>query len=220
MTRSHRAVRTAARRLTGDVLIWGALASLLPCAASARQDPQPFPSASSQARLVARNTSNAMRIYIDNETAVPRFDEARLPPNLIIVDSLQQMVEAMLKDSATFRRQCARLKSTPSLTVNVEYVILAAAAQAQAVTDVTTERNGQMHAHVKLGQTAADREQVLAHEFEHIVEQLDGVDLAALATHGTAGVRITEGAGRFETERAIAIGQLVAEEIRSARRKQ
>jgi hypothetical protein len=218
MTRSHKVVRTAARRLTGDVLIWGVLASLLPCDASARQDPPRFP-ASATGQFVARNTSNAMRLYIDNETAEPRFDETRLPSNLVVTDSLVHMVEAMLRDSATFRRQCARLKSTPTLTVRVDYVILAAAARSQAVTDVTVERNGRMFAHVKLGQLAADREQVLAHEFEHIVEQLDGVDLAALATHASAGVRLTDGARRFETERAIAIGQQVAEEIRNAKRK-
>ncbi len=52
--------------------------------------------------------------------------------------------------------------------------------------------------------------ELLGHEFEHLIEQLDGVDLSAMARGGEAR-RLTDGA--FETERAIAAGQQVAGEV-------
>jgi hypothetical protein len=45
------------------------------------------------------------------------------------------------------------------------------------------------------------------------------VDLPSLARQATAGVRITHDADRFETERAVAIGRQVSQEIRTAGRK-
>ena len=59
--------------------------------------------------------------------------------------------------------------------------------------------------------------ELLAHEFEHIVEQLDGVDLASWA--GRSGVRRVGGSdrdGAFETERARQIGRRVAGEYLAA----
>ena len=45
-----------------------------------------------------------------------------------------------------------------------------------------------------------DLTELIAHEFEHVLEQLDGVDLKALARAGEAR-RLADGA--FETERAV-----------------
>ena len=56
----------------------------------------------------------------------------------------------------------------------------------------------------------ADLTELLAHEFEHLIEQLDGVDLKALARDGEAR-RLADGA--FETDRAMAAGQQVAGEV-------
>ena len=55
-----------------------------------------------------------------------------------------------------------------------------------------------------------DLTELLAHEFEHLIEQLDGVDLPALARQGEAR-RLSDGA--FETDRAIAAGHQVAGEV-------
>ena len=58
--------------------------------------------------------------------------------------------------------------------------------------------------------SASDMSELLGHEFEHLIEQLDGVDLSAMARGGEAR-RLTDGA--FETDRAIAAGQQVAGEV-------
>jgi hypothetical protein len=58
--------------------------------------------------------------------------------------------------------------------------------------------------------SAPELTELLAHEFEHLIEQLDGVDLKALAKAGMAH-RLADGA--FETARAVAAGQQVAGEV-------
>jgi hypothetical protein len=60
----------------------------------------------------------------------------------------------------------------------------------------------------------ADAVELLAHELEHVIEQLDDVDLPALQKFADSGVRV-DPAGQFETDRAITIGRLVAKEMRN-----
>ena len=59
--------------------------------------------------------------------------------------------------------------------------------------------------------------ELLAHEIEHVLEQIDGVNLRALASTGVQGVRRIGDA--YETSRAIAIGRLVADEVLGYRAK-
>ena len=58
--------------------------------------------------------------------------------------------------------------------------------------------------------------ELLAHELEHIIEQLDGVDLAARSTVARSGVWGCMD-GTFETSRAVRVGTLVANEVRRGR---
>jgi hypothetical protein len=219
MTRSHRTVKTLARRLSGNLLMWSVLAGSVNQTALAGQDRQQFPAdAAGQAHLTARHSSSVTQLHTDDESAVPQFDEARLPPNLVVAAPLRQVLESMLRDSPTFRRQCARLSHSSLTTISVDQVLIAATAPSRAVTDLSFDRDGRMLAHVQLGQSA-DPEELIAHEFEHIIEQLDGVDLPSLARRATAGVRLTQDVDRFETERAVAMGRQVTHEIRTARRK-
>ena len=52
----------------------------------------------------------------------------------------------------------------------------------------------------------------LAHEIEHVLEHIDGVELRRSARGGLEGVRETN-SSVFETARAIAIGRVVAREV-------
>jgi hypothetical protein len=219
MTRCHEAVKAVARVFAGKLLMCSVLACSITHVAFARQDSQQLPADhDGQAQLMARDSANVTRLHIDDESAVPQFDDVRLPPNLKVSAPLRPILESMLRDSLTFRRQCARLTNSSSLTVSLQQVIIAAAAGSQAVTEFSFDRTGRMFAHVQLGQ-AADREAVIAHEFEHIIEQLDGVDLPSLARRATAGVHLTEHADRYETDRAVATARQVSNELRTARQK-
>ena len=64
---------------------------------------------------------------------------------------------------------------------------------------------------------SGDPVMLIAHEFEHILEQLDGVDLRSMATRVATGVHLVPGSGHFETDRAIAAGRQVADEVRRGR---
>ena len=57
-----------------------------------------------------------------------------------------------------------------------------------------------------------DRTELLGHEIEHVIEQLEGLDLRRLAA---AGQHVWEShRGMFETDRAIRAGQRVFKEMR------
>ena len=77
-------------------------------------------------------------------------------------------------------------------------------------------RSAGIEADVQLG-PSGDPVLLIAHEFEHILEQLDGVDLPSMATRVATGVRLVPESGHFETDRAIAAGRQVASEVRRGR---
>jgi hypothetical protein len=53
----------------------------------------------------------------------------------------------------------------------------------------------------------------LAHELEHVLEQLDDVDLAEAVNNHVHGASASRRAASFETRRAIVVGRLVAREV-------
>ena len=59
--------------------------------------------------------------------------------------------------------------------------------------------------------------ELLAHELEHVIEQIEGIDLAALARSGSIRVRQRPD-GAFETARAQNAGLTVATELKAATR--
>jgi len=136
-----------------------------------------------------------------------------LPSNVTLADGYDDLVEAMLRSSPTFRAQCSRLGGATELHVLVRRSLLAS--PQSAMTRLVRQRDGHIEAEVEIGMFG-EGALLIAHEFEHIIEQLDGVDLPALADRHDTGVRADPRTGHFETERAIAIGQRVAREVTRA----
>ena len=63
-----------------------------------------------------------------------------------------------------------------------------------------------------------DDVELIAHEMEHVIEQLDEIDLPSLADLPDTGVHHTLSAGvTFETSRAAQTGLRVAREVRESR---
>jgi hypothetical protein len=133
-----------------------------------------------------------------------------LPPARIVVTAeVRPMLERMWRDSPTFRRQCARLADA-SITVVVRLVGPSEElAFAAAISRIDLQHGLVTSADVRLG-TVDPR--YLAHEIEHVLEQLDGVDLRSAAARGVRGVS-TVHQERFETARAITVGAQVANEL-------
>jgi hypothetical protein len=140
--------------------------------------------------------------------AVPA-PEAPLPGNLIVPDIIRPLVTTMWHRSVTFRRQCSRLAEHPDVIVHVELEVGVQDARARS----RVERHG-------VGRTAAVQiewrtparyAEYIAHELEHVMEQLDGIDLPRLARLGVDGVVLQ---GReYETLRAQSVGRTVAREV-------
>jgi hypothetical protein len=62
-------------------------------------------------------------------------------------------------------------------------------------------------------QPLEDIPELIAHELEHIIEQLDGVELDVQATLPGTGVRACVD-GSFETIRATRVGTMVSRQLR------
>jgi hypothetical protein len=136
-----------------------------------------------------------------------------LPSNLVAPQVLEPLLSRTWKQSRTFRRQCARIDAEPGLRVRVFTAATVSQSGGRAATDIQRGATG-LEAVVYIARRAAasDLIELIAHEFEHIIEQLDGLDLARLARLAPVTVWATDGQ-RFETERATHTGRLVAAEV-------
>jgi len=165
---------------------------------------------SSSAIERARVSFTSVHQYVAAE-AIPR--QLALPPNLVVSAMFRPLVESMLRDSPTFRRQCVRIAGEPALTVHLAITPPPLRLGARAVTQMTRSAKGHLSAAVAVG-SSRETEELIAHEFEHIIEQLDGVDLAARAALRNTGVmNIGQGSDVFETTRAKRVGLKVVSEL-------
>ena len=156
-----------------------------------------------------RSSHAAVRIYVATDS--PRFDAPTPSPNLIVAAHYVPVVERMLARSSTFRRQCARIAAATHLFVSIRSEP-ARQTRASALTEIQRHPGGRVDAVVWIGPSARLTE-LIAHEIEHIIEQLDGVDLRVRARFRDSGVRRTADNDAYETTRAVATGQRVAREL-------
>jgi hypothetical protein len=170
---------------------------------------RPVAAQSGSAFELARGSVASVSYYVAAE-AVP--GQLALPSNLVVSSMHQPLVESMLRDSPTFRRQCVRIAGETALTVHLS-IGLRSRSYLRATTRVSRDAIGRLVAFVEIG-SLREAEELVAHEFEHIIEQLDGVDLAARAGLAHSGVTAL-GPGRaiFETQRATRMGLKVAAEL-------
>lgn len=136
-----------------------------------------------------------------------------LPDNLLVPRVFSGLVESMLRRSPTFARQCQRIAHASHLTVALEFAPARASHTPRARTHIV-RRSGRLMATVVIAQPA-DAVELIAHEIEHIIEQLDDIDLALKAAVPHSGVHALNSDGPvFETLRAHRVGLRVADEVR------
>ncbi len=157
----------------------------------------------------ARVSLTSVHHYVATD-AVPRQLES--PPNLYMSSVYRPLVESMLRASPTFRRQCMRISGEPRLTVRLT-IGTGSPSEVRATTRLTWNDKGRLHAVVEI-LSRRDTEELIAHEIEHIIEQLDGVNLAARAALPHTGVTAIGPSGdTFETARAKRVGLKVVSEL-------
>jgi hypothetical protein len=169
------------------------------------------------ASLLGATGSGARAGASSSPTPAAVDPDAALPAQLIVPEAVRDVMRMMWRRSPTFRRQCARIASAGagSLTITVIRGLPSRRDAYGALTHVRRTSGTVLRAQVYLGGPIGDVES-LAHELEHIIEQLDGVDLAEQAHRPYTGVTAI-GAAAFETERALRAGRCVAAEVRSVR---
>jgi hypothetical protein len=160
---------------------------------------------------MARTSFTSVRAYVAADATPAQFSA---PANVVMSDTHRALVERMLRRSATFRRQCARIAAERALVVHVSISTPSWRSDFRATTLMRRDGDGTVTAYV----TIAPRQDVIeliAHELEHVIEQLDGVDLAQRAAAPHSGVSQQSGTpGIYETLRAKRIGQRVSTEVR------
>ena len=133
-----------------------------------------------------------------------------LPANFDVPDVLVGIVSDVYVQSETFRAQCDRLGRATNMQVSLR--LDARIRPSCRAFTVITRKNGTLCAEVHLPPSVQMAE-LLGHEFEHIIEQLEHVNLRLLARVRGSGVREID-FELFETERAQRTGIIVATEVR------
>ena len=157
-----------------------------------------------------RSAAGIVREYVPPERAA---HPPELPPNLRAPSFYRQVLESMLQHSPSFRLQCRRIANAPLAAVQIQQATRSLHG-ASARTQILRRPDGALEATIEIARLV-DAVELIAHEIEHVIEQLDEVDLPARAEVAGSGVRL--GAGDkpiFETTRAIRIGRKVALEVR------
>jgi hypothetical protein len=162
-------------------------------------------------KLTLALASNGVSVYTESHRA---SDAVEAPTNLTVPSGYQTAIDQMLARSPMFRRQCLRLAGAPHLAVIVR-MLHPHASGPRARTQIRQVDGSRLIAAVEIN-PLGDFMELLAHELEHIIEQLDGIDLAARASVARSGVWSCAD-GTFETSRAVRVGTLVASEVRGGR---
>jgi hypothetical protein len=139
------------------------------------------------------------------------------PPatNILVAFPLEPCVATMLSRSPTFRDTYTFIARRHDVRVTMA-LAPGRDSHLRAVTDVRSFVGGHRVAEIRL-HTTANLVELIAHEMEHVREQLEGTNLLLLSVARSSEVRRV---GRsFETIRGIQTGERVAEEVgRSAGR--
>jgi hypothetical protein len=122
---------------------------------------------------------------------------------------LESRLDAMWRQSPTFRRQLLRLGGVGQLRIT--FSVQCQTKGNRAHTRVERLADTSLSADVCLGNNMREFDELIAHELEHILEQVDGVNLADRARHHCH--HVNDGGGGFETGRAKDVGLMVAREM-------
>src|SRR5215203_4214853 len=132
----------------------------------------------------------------------------QLPANVTFPRDLERAIARIYDRSPTFRAQCERIAAADHARIDVRIdPKMPSRCRAFSVID---RRDGQIVAEVHLP-PSSDHTELLAHELEHVIEQIEGLNLRRLSRQKGSGVHEIE-RGLFETDRAQMAGRVVMTE--------
>ena len=153
--------------------------------------------------------SIVVAIIIALVSSVQGKTESVLPANVVVPGVLAGIVTEVYLHSDTFRAQCDRIAQASHLHVSLKFDVYIPHA-CRAFTTIT-RKEGTLCAEVHLPPSTQFAE-LIAHEFEHILEQVENLNLRVLARVRGSGVREVQ-FDLFETDRAQRTGKIVAMEV-------
>lgn len=124
-----------------------------------------------------------------------------VPPSNVETGLLHAEFVSLLQHSAGFRQQCTRIAASRVLRVTLRIGSIGDE-RARAQTVINRYEAGGIRAEVTF-RFSEDYLELLAHELEHVLEQVDGVRLGSEVAAGRAW-RLSSGA--YETARALEAG--------------
>lgn len=133
-----------------------------------------------------------------------------LHPKSDVPPVLRGVLQEMWRGSATFRRQWVRVAEA-RVRIIVTIDPLCKMNGAHALSEIS--RKSDLAVRVSLGVIGRATIEHLAHELEHVLEQLDEVDLEDAVKHHVHGASVRGRWALFETRRATVVGKLVASEV-------
>ena len=146
-------------------------------------------------------------VFVAQHTSRSAICQSELPPNIRPGLFRREMIR-LLEASETFRQQCRRVEQTPYVWVRIG-MARSVPAGGRAETLIERFEAGAIVATVTL-RFSEDYLELIPHELEHVIEQIDRVRLADEVENQRASVRK---GGVFETRRAIAAGLRVRQEL-------
>jgi hypothetical protein len=137
---------------------------------------------------------------------------ALVPPNIRIDSFLTDAIEVLRRKSATFRRQCDTIRAAGHVRITITAAWMPRLmTEPRARASISRFVFGHLRAAIEVP-THGDHAELIPHELEHVIEQIEGIDLPSLASAGRQGIsRVADGS--FETDRAKAAGLAAAAEV-------
>jgi hypothetical protein len=136
-----------------------------------------------------------------------------VPLNIQVSPVLARVFQEILEVSPTFADQCERIRAAKYVHVRVMPVMgMSTTTRGTARTTMRRFSSRALLASVTIPVplTTSEYAEFFGHEFEHIIEQIDRVDLEALTRAGAGASRLSDGA--YETTRARRVGLTIADE--------
>jgi hypothetical protein len=137
-----------------------------------------------------------------------------IPSNVDVPRDLERILERIYSRSPAFQAQCERIGKAVNLRVRVR-INAVIPSRCRAFT-IVQRRGREIRADVHLP-VSSHLAELVAHEFEHVIEQIEGLNLRKLARAKGSGVHEMD-RQVFETDRAQAAGRVVAAEASDYRR--
>lgn len=161
--------------------------------------------------LVSVLLASAGSASANEATGMASAVAAALPTTIQVESLLRTVTARMLEKSPTFQRQCQDIGASNSIVVKVRVVPAPRNSLTRATTTFRRYTSGLTIADVEIP-AASPVVELLAHEFEHIAEYVEGLNLRVAARERPDEVYQMRD-GSFETYRAVVAGRAAAKEM-------